>query len=84
MYFRVAFAPNTPSNTLPALSKCNRISDGILYVFGAKRISDIDLLFLFVFRLSTGNYILIDVRCRACQIPLGWRYLKACSIVSQT
>lgn len=32
-------------------------------------------------RLSTGNYILIDVRCRACQTPLGWRYLKACSHV---
>ncbi|CAD7695023.1 unnamed protein product [Ostreobium quekettii] len=27
--------------------------------------------------LSTGHYTLVDVRCRSCCTPLGWRYIKA-------
>jgi hypothetical protein len=27
--------------------------------------------------LSTGRYTLVDVACRACSRPLGWRYLEA-------
>lgn len=28
-------------------------------------------------RLSTGQYTLIDVQCRKCYMPLGWRYVSA-------
>ena len=27
--------------------------------------------------LSTGAYTLVDVRCRACRVVLGWQYLAA-------
>eukprot|EP00877_Chromochloris_zofingiensis_P005580 jgi/Chrzof1/15022/Cz09g24090.t1 len=30
-------------------------------------------------RLSTGLYVLVDVECRRCCTPLGWRYVKASS-----
>ncbi|KAK3269026.1 hypothetical protein CYMTET_22503 [Cymbomonas tetramitiformis] len=28
-------------------------------------------------RLSTGDYTLVDVWCRCCANPLGWKYLHA-------
>lgn len=33
-------------------------------------------------QLSTGMYILADVRCRSCFTPFGWRYISALSEVS--
>jgi hypothetical protein len=27
--------------------------------------------------LSTGNYTIVDVRCRSCCAVLGWRYIQA-------
>jgi len=27
--------------------------------------------------LSTGRYVLVDVKCRCCGAQLGWRYLEA-------
>ena len=34
-------------------------------------------LFGTVFSLSTGKYTLVDIQCRKCSIPLGWRYVTA-------
>ena len=28
-------------------------------------------------QLSTGTFLLQDVRCRTCSTPFGWSYLKA-------
>ncbi|PRW59182.1 yippee-like protein [Chlorella sorokiniana] len=27
--------------------------------------------------LSTGRYTLLDVQCRCCRVPIGWRYITA-------
>ena len=35
-------------------------------------------------QLSTGVYILVDMRCRGCYTPLGWRYISAQSEVLHT
>ena len=32
-------------------------------------------------QLSTGMYVLVDMRCRGCCTPLGWRYISALSEV---
>lgn len=32
-------------------------------------------------QLSTGLFLLQDIRCRSCSTPLGWSYLKAWSQV---